>query len=378
MRVILLDDEHHALNYLEYQLLKIADVEIVGKYLNPFTGKEKILSEDVDIVFLDINLPEMNGVELAEQILEKKPWLNIVFVTAYDNYAIQAFELNALDYVLKPVGTERLLKTVQRIQTRAGEPSSNHLLPITRPIQLKLFRYVLIESEGKQFAPLRWRTARAQELFLYLLQHREQLVRKYALIELLWPEYEPSRAYSQLYTAVYHIRKTLEPFGSHFKISNSTDGYILNIENVSVDVEEWENQIRSGPPITGETIDNYEKLMELYTGDYLQEYDYWWAESERHRLKLLWLRTSFQMAEWYLSCHLQKKAIEKYLEICRRHPLTEEAHFELMKIYASMNNRLSVHLQYRLLTTVLLEELNEQPSPYITKWYHRWKQENKE
>ena len=71
----------------------------------------------MDIVFLDIQIPEINGIELAEQLLEMKPKLSIVFVTAYDNFAIKAFELNALDYILKmPVRKERLLNTVERIK----------------------------------------------------------------------------------------------------------------------------------------------------------------------------------------------------------------------------------------------------------------------
>ena len=72
----------------------------------------------MDIVFLDIQIPEINGIELAEQLLEMKPKLSIVFVTAFDNFAIKAFELNALDYILKPVRKERLLNTVERIKQK--------------------------------------------------------------------------------------------------------------------------------------------------------------------------------------------------------------------------------------------------------------------
>ncbi|WP_274361893.1 response regulator [Paenibacillus thermotolerans] len=377
MKIILVDDERLALNYLEHQLQKIADVRIVGKFDDPIAGKESILREDVDVAFLDIQMLETNGIELAEQILEHKPKLNIVFVTAYNDYAIQAFELNALDYVLKPVGTERLLKTIQRIQERLGEASAASR-PKVKNIQLKMFQHISIQSEEHHFATIRWRTTKAQELFLYLLQNREQLVRKSALIELLWPEFEPGKAYSHLYTAVYHVRKTLEPYGAYIKIANATEGYILHTEHVLIDVEEWEQRIQSGPPVTAETIDHYERVMVLYAGDYLQGFDYWWAESERQRLKILWLRMSFRLAEWYVSCGRREKAMEKYLEICDRYPQAEEAHFALMKLFSAMNNHLLVHRQYRLLTTVLMEEINEKPSPYITEWYNRWNQETKE
>jgi len=362
MKVILLDDENLALKYLENQLQHIANVNIVGKFMDPISCKQALLHEEVDLVFMDIHLPEMDGIELAEQILEIKPKLNIVFVTAYDDYAIKAFELNALDYVLKPVGKERLLKTLKRIQEREEEAAVDQV-PTVQTLRVQLFQQFSIATENGRVAPVRWRTTKAQELFLYLLQHRGHLIRKSVLIDILWPEFEPEKAYSQLYTAVYHIRKTLEPFRDHIKIANVTDGYILNTDNVLLDVEEWENQISSGQPVNADTIEEYEQVMGLYRGDYLQELDGWWVESERHRLKLLWIRTSFQMAEWYTECGQPMKAVDTYREICERHPQVEEAHFALMRIYASMNSRLSVHRQYRMLETALMEEMGKSRVP---------------
>lgn len=372
MKVIIIDDENLALNYLEHQLQSIADVDIAGKFADPFEGKRFALAEDIDVLFLDIHLPEINGIELAEQLLQYKPHLNIVFVTAYDEYAIKAFELNALDYIMKPVRKERLMITLERIHNRMGSRAPAGSGSGQGTLRMNMFQQLQIETGDRHLAPVRWRTAKAQELFLYLLQHREQFVRKSALIELLWPEYEPGKAYSQLYTAVYHIRKTLEPFDAHFHISNATEGYVLHLENMRLDVEEWERFIVSGKPVNDTTIGDYEVVMDLYQGDYLQDYEYWWAESERYRLKSLWLRTAFQLAEWYASGHRQDKAIEGYLKITNHYPLAEEAHFALMKIYGALENHSFVHRQYRLLATVLAEELNEQPSPYITEWYQQW------
>ncbi|GAA4721962.1 response regulator [Brevibacillus fulvus] len=374
MRTILIDDEHHALDILQRQLQKVADIKVVGTYTNPLAGKEHILNDEVDLVFLDIHLPEINGIELAEQIAEKRPNLPIVFVTAYDDYAIKAFELNALDYLLKPVKAERLAKTVQRVREQlAGKPSIDSV-SAKHGLRINMFQNLSILSGDGQTVPVRWRTAKTQELFLYLLQHRGQLVRKTALTDLLWPEYEIDKAFSQLYTAIYHIRKTMEPFAACVQIANMMDGYVLNLENVRLDVEQWEKHMQAEQPVTAETIQDYEKHMALYAGDYLQEHDYWWAESERQRLKLVWSRITFELAEWYVSCQQYEKAVEKYLEICNRLPLAEEAHFALMKIYAAMNNRVSVHFQYRQLSTLLMEELNELPSPAINDWYLEWKE----
>lgn len=383
MKVVLLDDEKLALNYLEHLLRKIADIEIIEKFIDPQVFFEFILHHEADVAFMDIQLPEINGIELAERILESKPELNIVFCTAYDEYAIKAFELNALDYLMKPVGIERLTVTLQRIQERlrAGAVKAVHfnkISPLNSTINMKMFQQAMIESDENHFTLLRWRTSKAQELFLYLLQNRGHLVRKSLLIELLWPEQDPNKAYSQLYTTIYHIRKTLEPYHDHFQLTNASDGYLLQIENIQLDVDAWENYVQSQPPVKEDTIAEYESIMALYTGDYLEEYEYLWAESERFRLRVLWIRTMFQMAEWYASCGQQEKALEKYLEVYKRQPQVEEAHFALMKSYAALNSRILVHRQYRSLTSILQEELNESPSPHIIEWYQQWSQENKE
>ncbi|MCK8487058.1 response regulator [Paenibacillus sp. MBLB2552] len=268
MKVVLLDDEKLALNYLEHLLRKIADIEIIEKFIDPQVFFEFILHHEADVAFMDIQLPEINGIELAERILESKPELNIVFCTAYDEYAIKAFELNALDYLMKPVGIERLTVTLQRIQERlrAGAVKAVHfnkISPLNSTINMKMFQQAMIESDENHFTLLRWRTSKAQELFLYLLQNRGHLVRKSLLIELLWPEQDPNKAYSQLYTTIYHIRKTLEPYHDHFQLTNASDGYLLQIENIQLDVDAWENYVQSQPPVKEDTIAEYESIMAL-------------------------------------------------------------------------------------------------------------------
>ncbi|RJE87479.1 response regulator [Paenibacillus sp. 1011MAR3C5] len=377
MRVILIDDERLALDYMAYQLADLPKLEIIGKHTDPHKGKEHIIQSDVDIVFLDIHLPEISGLELAEQLLEKKPYLSIVFVTAYNDYAVRAFELDALDYIVKPVLKERLLKTINRLKERresAGDERRQESC-----IRMKLFRQAEIGSGSHPYELMHWRTAKAQELFLYLLLHRKELVRKSTLIDLLWPEAEDSeKVYAQLYTTVYHVRKGLSGLGRHFELMNATDGYRLDVVDVGFDVEEWESAVSLDQPLKAETIDRYTAAMELYSGDFLQEYDYWWAEAERERLRQLWLRASLRIAEWYESNGQSDQAILRYLEIGLRQPVAEEAHFGLMKLFAAQRNHAAVHRQYRVLEHTLQAQLNEQPSPYIAEWYNKWLEQNRE
>ncbi|MNI82701.1 Bacterial transcriptional activator domain protein [compost metagenome] len=112
--------------------------------------------------------------------------------------------------------------------------------------------------------------------------------------------------------------------------------------------------------------------MKLYTGDYLQEFDYWWTESERQRLKGMWLFTSYSIADWYQQQQLIDQAIICYVNICNQYPLEEEAHFSLMKMYASMDRHSMVEKQFNLLLNSLQEEVSVSPSNHISEWYELW------
>ncbi len=120
MRALIVDDEIHAREEMEVLLAETGEFTIVGKCANAFEAIQAIYREKPDVVFLDIQMPMVNGFELLSMIDEKVMPL-IVFVTAYDEYALKAFEENALDYLLKPVDKERLAKTVRRLKTMLSE-----------------------------------------------------------------------------------------------------------------------------------------------------------------------------------------------------------------------------------------------------------------
>ncbi len=125
IKIMIVDDEKAALDELNYMLSVYEDVDVVNTFTNPMKALEKILVVEVDVVFLDISMPEMDGFMLAEAILKLKSPPYIVFATAYDDYAINAFEINAVDYLLKPVNEDRLNMTVERIRQKINNNNKN-------------------------------------------------------------------------------------------------------------------------------------------------------------------------------------------------------------------------------------------------------------
>jgi len=122
MRALIADDEPHLALYLRDQLLALwPDLQIVHVARNGIDAAARIAELEPDLAFLDIQMPGLSGLEVAQGI---EGDTRVVFVTAFDEYALQAFEHAALDYILKPVDTERLAKTVARLRAAPAAPET--------------------------------------------------------------------------------------------------------------------------------------------------------------------------------------------------------------------------------------------------------------
>jgi two-component system, LytTR family, response regulator len=150
VRVLIVDDETLARAILAEHLAKIPDVEIVGQAANGFEAVK--LAEDVapDLIFLDIQMPKLSGFEVLELLGERAP--AVIFTTAYDEFALRAFEVHAVDYLLKPVEPARLADAVtraaERVRNRTPAPSAQELSMAARPPGRALER-ILIRHEGR-------------------------------------------------------------------------------------------------------------------------------------------------------------------------------------------------------------------------------------
>jgi two-component system LytT family response regulator len=122
MRTLIVDDERLARNELKRLLEPYTKIEIVAEAANAEEALKLIEELQPELLFLDIQMPGKNGFELLSSIEGKSP--EVIFTTAYDEYAIKAFEYNALDYLLKPIDTERLKETIHRIEENQAQPES--------------------------------------------------------------------------------------------------------------------------------------------------------------------------------------------------------------------------------------------------------------
>src|SRR5919204_863193 len=120
LRAVLVDDEQLARDELGFLLGRVGGVEIIGQAGNGVEALTTIDRLQPDVVFLDVQMPGLTGFEVARRLLDARAPSHIIFVTAYDQHAIEAFEVNAVDYLLKPVDAQRLEVAVQRARRRVS------------------------------------------------------------------------------------------------------------------------------------------------------------------------------------------------------------------------------------------------------------------
>lgn len=133
MKAIIIDDERLARQELKNLLASHKEIEVVAECSNADQAKEKIAEISPDVIFLDIQMPGKTGLELLEEISALP---EVVFVTAYDEYAIRAFEINALDYLLKPVQPQRLAETIKKLMNKESAEKGENNTPLNESDQV--------------------------------------------------------------------------------------------------------------------------------------------------------------------------------------------------------------------------------------------------
>lgn len=321
MKAFIVDDEELALLHFKNMLEQTNIFQSIMTFHDPVEVLEHSEISAADAVFLDIEMPGINGIELAEAIQSMNTNIQIVFITAYNEFAIKAFELNAVDYLLKPVDYGRLLTTVERIRT-------NHLF---RASAEKTETHFFIQFFGslqfyqtlkgvKTYIPVKWRTSKAREMYAFLLHNQDRVVSKDLLIDLFWPAYDHSKASTQLYSTIYQIRKLISRIPFSQSIENTDTGYILRLSGVKVDVAEWEKSLKEAPPLSASSINQHMDIFMSYDNHYLMENGYLWAEAEKIRLAQLWLGKAYELIDFLIHEMNYHQAMDICLQVEKIEP----------------------------------------------------------
>jgi DNA-binding LytR/AlgR family response regulator len=153
MNVIIVDDEPLALDVLETYIERMPNLTLIARCNNAFEANEALKNNEIDLMFLDIQMPQLTGIEFLKTLV--KPPM-VIFTTAYQQYAIEGFELNALDYLLKPISMDRFMKSVNKateqydLHHKEATPSAQRAADTEGPVvQADAPDYIFVKADKK-------------------------------------------------------------------------------------------------------------------------------------------------------------------------------------------------------------------------------------
>ncbi|MEK5232992.1 response regulator [Lysinibacillus sp. FSL K6-0232] len=313
MKVIIIDDEKIAIDVLRIILQQLTEFEISiqGAFTNVIDALALLEKETINLVFLDIEMIDTHGLQVAKQLLVKQPSLQIIFVTAHTQFAVDAFDIEATDYLLKPVHEKRLIKALTKAQQK-WQLRQPHTTPEKHTSLLYAHTFGSFYLLNAQKEIVKWRTKKARELFLYLWFHHKKPMLNAILIEELWSTLDFEKAANHLHTTIYQLRKLLKENGGKDPIQLVNNHYQLNIE-IDSDYDELIQLIEREK----HDEQSIQQLLNCYEGDFLAEEEYSWAISIQFHLKqmVLHILETFVQKTAAINPLLQLNCLQKMLEM---------------------------------------------------------------
>ncbi|MEI6287368.1 MAG: response regulator [Bacillota bacterium] len=363
IKAILVDDEQLAVELLTHYLKATGMVEIVASFTNSLKAHEAINAGlTADVAFLDIDMPGMTGLELAASIRDN---MEIVFVTAYNNFAIEAFELNAISYLLKPVEIERLRNGLERLQRFLGK-SPTPAASSQQPLHICVLGRVAYFSADSE-KTIKWRTAKAEELLMYLLIKKSAA--KWQLIETIFPDYDEEKAEKLLHTSIYYIKQQLKKYCAKSGISFSGGNYKIEDGIIKSDYVKFSETIKSYSTITAVNYEAALALFATYSGDLFGDKEYNWSEDLRERLRGQYCSLAKALVDFQLSRQDEQAAIDTATRAADCTPSGETAIIILLKLFAKLGKHDELDNCYRRYCEYQAKEFDCDPPETVIECY---------
>ena len=232
LKVLIVDDEALARDELKHILKSVENVKVVGEAQNGIEALNAIKSLNPDVLFLDIEMPGLSGMDVARKILDSEKNINIIFATAYDAYAVAAFEVNAVDYILKPFDSTRIKKSIRKIEKELAKEthSLDNIQKMLSHIDEKkkdTLRKIPVKIKGsiKLLDVDEIVYAKIEGGIVFLCESEKEFMSDYTSLEKLQQELNPDKFFRshRNFLVNLELMKEVTPLGSgHYMIKCAT------------------------------------------------------------------------------------------------------------------------------------------------------------
>lgn len=352
-KVLLVEDEKPILELMKVIIGRNPHFTIIGAYSNPLEALTNFTELQPDIAFLDVEMPKLNGLELAQRMNDISDRTRIIFTTAYKEYALEAFKVYAFDYLLKPVTPD----AIERITARLMKLDS-HSAAVEQPGLASIRCFGGFEVRNSQGALVRWPTRKTEELFAFFLCYPNQVISKWHLADWLWPEMNEDRASHNLHNTIYRLKKVLKEHEIAMDIIKTNEGYLLETMNTSYDLLEFHKTATGSLQNEAQA----ERLCALYRGHLLERKDYLW----KAQLEVVYSKQFSSLVRNLVQADMAaqqwskaEKKLDAYLSI---YILDEEMHQLLMQLYAVSGKIEQIPKHYNHFEALYRKEFGMEPS----------------
>lgn len=367
LNAIIVDDERPAIDFLKLLLERTGEIDVVGCYMCGTSALREAQTHKIDVAFLDIEMPDMSGLELAERLLEAGRDMEIVFVTAYDKYALDAFRANAIDYILKPTSPGDIAQTLAKLKKVRGTEQARE--SASDKGRIYCLGRLLVYGAGSD-KPVKWRTAKAEELFAFLLLNLNEEVSKWRIMQVLWPEYETEKHNVLLHTSIYQVKKTLLFAKIDFHLTFRNGRYRLELPQAYIDVREFGEITGEEIALSEGNIDKYKRALSLYKGNFLAD-EYPWAQSRAEEYFIKYRGLACGFAQYYAEKEEFEAAEGILQEALEKAPLDDSMNEMMLKLYYMKKDKASLVLHYNRIQELYHTELGITPNAVMRSYMKR-------
>ena len=355
-QTIIVDDELASMRRFERIAASDDRISLEGRFQYAQDALNYAKEAQIDVAFIDIEMPEINGLELAKQLMEIDPQIKVIFLTAYSQYALEAYRTHAIGYLLKPLDEKDLRSQIDLLALRFGPRTMTRSSSV---LNLTCFgRFTVLNQAGEALA-IRWKTAKTEELFLLLVYYQGRAKPKELIIDALWPELEGDKSSNLFRVTCSYLRSALAEQGIFDLLLRDWDGYKLNTDLLSCDLFELRAGIRN---CTSLSLQELERLSERYKGSFLEEKPYEWSQGTRLQMENGIKKVLFLQAEEYRRLS-RWSDLEHVLErVIVINPYEEEAIKKLMQLHLQQGNFAKAKLIYTQFDARMRKDLQMTPS----------------
>lgn len=258
MRVICVDDEQPVLDNFKFRVHDFTQIQSLHLFADAKEALNWVKENPVDVAFLDIEMGGINGVDLARMFKEIDQDIRIFFVTAYEQYALEAFKVDALGYILKPYSKQDLQEAFEKASLMQSRRKSR--------VFIQTIPNFCVSVDGKN---LHINRAKVEELFALLVDRAEAGVTARDAIDCLWPERLTDENTMALYRVTFHrLLDCLKEVGIDYIIGNEARKKYIHMKEVDCDLYH--------------ILEGDRGWIQNYAGEYLKEYS--WAESRNAQI----------------------------------------------------------------------------------------------